>query len=94
MLHEPAVVIGRDLAAKRKSSLGLKLFFIYALIYAGFVFIGLFRPEWMGVRIIFGLNLAIVYGFMLIIIAIVMGFFYHLACSKLEDKLNDQEDKV
>lgn len=94
MLHKPATEMGSDYAAKRKAKLGVKLFFIYAAIYAGFVFIGVTRPEWMGVRVIFGLNLAIVYGFMLIIIAIVMGFLYHLACSRLEDELNKGEDTV
>jgi uncharacterized membrane protein (DUF485 family) len=92
MLHGPAAEIGKDHAAERKSKLGIKLFWIYALIYAGFVFINITNPGWMGIRIIWGLNLAIVYGFMLIIIAIVMGFFYHLACSRLEDKLNKGED--
>ncbi len=93
MLHEPASPQQEDKAAERKSRLGLKLFFVYAIIYAGFVFIGVTKPSLMGIRVIFGLNLAIVYGFGLIIIAIVMGFLYHLACSKLEDKLNIEEDK-
>ena len=93
MLHEPASPQQEDKAAKRKSLLGIKLFFVYAVIYAGFVFIGVTKPALMGVRVIFGLNLAIVYGFGLIIIAIVMGFLYHLACSKMEDKLNEEEGK-
>jgi hypothetical protein len=47
----------------------------------------------MGLRVVWGLNLAIFYGFSLIILAIVMGFLYHLACNRLEDKLNKVEDK-
>jgi uncharacterized membrane protein (DUF485 family) len=94
MLHGPAAELKSDFAAKRKSKLGIKLFFIYALIYAGFVFIGVTHPGWMGLKVIFGLNLAIIYGFSLIIIAIVMGFFYHLACSKLENQLNKEEDTL
>ncbi len=93
MLHQPASPQQEDKAAGRKSRLGLKLFFIYAFIYAGFVFIGVTKPSLMGVNVIFGLNLAIVYGFGLIIIAIVMGFLYHLACSRLEDELNTGEDQ-
>ncbi|MFO7977690.1 MAG: DUF485 domain-containing protein [Bacteroidales bacterium] len=93
MLHEPVSPQQEDKAADRKSRLGLKLFFIYAFIYAGFVFIGVTKPSLMGVNVIFGLNLAIVYGFGLIIIAIVMGFLYHLACSRLEDELNTGEGK-
>ncbi|MFO7723541.1 MAG: DUF485 domain-containing protein [Bacteroidales bacterium] len=91
MLHGSAAELGKDNAAKRKAKLGVKLFFIYAFIYAGFVFIGVARPEWMGVRVVYGLNLAIVYGFSLIIIAVVMGFLYHLACSRLENELNKEE---
>lgn len=94
MLHGKAAELGKDYAAKRKSKLGVKLFFIYAAIYAGFVFIGVTRPDWMGTKVIFGLNLAIVYGFSLIIIAIVMGFLYHLACSRLENELNKGEDTL
>lgn len=93
MFHGPASSHEDDYAAERKSRLGLKLFIAYALIYAGFVTIGVIRPELMGIRIIWGLNLAIVYGFGLILLAIIMGFLYHLACSRLEDKLNHHPDK-
>lgn len=91
MLHEPAAPQQEDKAAERKSRLGLKLFFIYAFVYAGFVFIGVSKPELMGIRVIWGLNLAIGYGFGLILLAIVMGFLYHIECSRLEDKLNEKE---
>jgi uncharacterized membrane protein (DUF485 family) len=94
MLHGPAAKKEDDKAALRKSKLGIKLFFVYALIYAGFVIIGVFSPSLMGVRVAWGLNLAIFYGFGLIILAIVMGFLYHLACSRLEDKLNIKEEKL
>ncbi len=93
MLHEPAAKLEKDNAASYKSKLGLKLFFVYGLVYAGFVLIGVLRPAWMGVRVVWGLNLAIFYGFGLILFAIVMGFLYHLACSRMEDKLNGKEEK-
>jgi uncharacterized membrane protein (DUF485 family) len=93
MLHGPAAKLEDDNAASRKSKLGLKLFLVYGLVYLGFIIIGVFNPSLMGVRVIWGLNLAIFYGFSLIILAIVMGFLYHLACNRLEDKLNNTEDK-
>jgi uncharacterized membrane protein (DUF485 family) len=93
MFHGPATGPGDDQAADLKSRLGLKLFIIYALIYAGFVAIGVVRPEWMGLRIVWGLNLAIIYGFGLILLAIIMGFLYHLACTRLEERLNHKEDQ-
>jgi uncharacterized membrane protein (DUF485 family) len=87
-MHGPAAKLETDHAAAKKAKLGIKLFVFYILIYAGFVVIGLVDPELMGVHIIGKQNLAIVYGFGLIVLAIVMGFIYNAMCSKLEDKMN------
>lgn len=88
MLHEPSAKTGLDKAADKKASLGVKMFFIYTLVYAGFVLIGLTRPELMGLEIIGGQNIAIVYGFGLILLAIIMGFIYNYICTRMEDKMN------
>ncbi|MCU0372916.1 MAG: DUF485 domain-containing protein [Ignavibacteria bacterium] len=88
MLHEPAVVIATDNAAAKKSKLGVILFIFYTLIYSGFVIIGLTKPELMGEELIGGQNIAIVYGFGLIVLAIVMGFIYNFFCTRMENKLN------
>ena len=93
MMHGPAAKLEEDNAAAHKSRLGLKFFLVYGLVYAGFVLIGVFKPELMGVRVAWGLNLAIFYGFGLIILAILMGFIYHMACCRLERKLNNKENK-
>lgn len=89
MLHEPAVSIGADKAAAKKAKLGVIMFFIYTIVYAGFVLIGLTKPEIMGLHLIGEQNIAIVYGFGLIILAIVMGFIYNYYCTKFENKLNN-----
>jgi len=52
------------------------------------VLIGLFKPELMGLELMAGQNIAIIYGFGLIVLAIVMGFIYNYACTRLENKLN------
>lgn len=91
MLHGPAAKLNEDRSSKKKASLGVKLFLAYLVLYAGFTVIGVFKPELMGLRIVFGLNLAIVYGFGLIIVAIVMGWIYHMICSGYEDKMNKEE---
>lgn len=91
MLHEPAVELQEDKSSKAKSKLGIKLFFVYFIIYSGFVALAVAFPELLGKKIIFGLNLAITYGFSLILLAIIMGYIYHLVCSRLEDKLNAEE---
>lgn len=94
MLHGSAAELKEDKSADRKSKLGLKFFFIYLMFYVIFVALCLFYPDFTGTRVAFGLNLAVIYGFSLIILAILMGFFYHLACSRLEDKLNTEGGQV
>lgn len=88
MLHEPTNVIETDNAASKKAKLGVILFIVYTLIYAGFVAIGLTKPELMGLEIIGGQNIAIIYGFGLIVLAIVMGFIYNYFCTRMENKMN------
>jgi len=92
MLHGPAADLKEDKAAKRKSKLGLKFFFVYLFTYASFVFLCVYKPELIGKRVFLGLNLAVVYGFSLIILAVVMGFIYNSMCNKLEDNLNEGEE--
>jgi len=88
MLHEPAAKEEKDDAAAQKAKIGLILFFFYLIVYAGFVAIGLLEPDLMGQKLLLGQNVAIIYGFGLIILAIVMGFIYNKICSDLEDKMN------
>jgi uncharacterized membrane protein (DUF485 family) len=95
MLHQPASSSPEeDYAGKLKSRLGLKLFFFYAVVYSGFVFIGISQPSLMGKKILMGLNLAIIYGFGLILLAIIMGFLYHLAANRLENKMNQKKENL
>jgi len=88
MLHEPATTSQIDYASGYKSKLGVYLFILYALIYAGFVVINVTNPLLME-RIIFsGLNLAVIYGFGLIIFAIVLALVYNHLCTKKEKEMN------
>jgi uncharacterized membrane protein (DUF485 family) len=89
MLHEPAPQNSApDHASDRKAKLGLKLFAFYCLVYAGFVAINVLRPQWMKTEVVLGLNLAVVYGFSLIILAVVMGLIYNLICTRMEDEMS------
>ncbi|TVQ17553.1 MAG: DUF485 domain-containing protein, partial [Bacteroidetes bacterium] len=80
-------------ASKQKTKLGLILFFVYAVIYAGFVIIGLSYTHLLSIKVIVGLNLAVVYGIGLIILAIVMGYVYSLVCTHMEDKMEREARK-
>jgi uncharacterized membrane protein (DUF485 family) len=90
-MHGPAVKLGADNAAAKKSRLGVLLFFAYTLVYAGFVVIGLVNPELLSLHVLGEQNLSIVYGFGLIILAIVMGFIYNAQCTRMEDKMNKKQ---
>lgn len=63
------------------------MFILYAIIYTGFVLINAFNPGLMGSDI-GGLNLAIVYGFGLIIFALMLAFVYNAICTAAEEELN------
>ncbi len=92
MDHGPAVELGVDHAVKKKTKLGVILFFIYLIVYAGFVAIGVADYTLMGKVVLGNQNLAVVYGFGLIIFAILLGLFYNWRCTKFENLMN-KEDK-
>ncbi len=77
-----------DELLKYKQKAGLRLFFIYSAIYAVFVLLNTVFPAMMESVVLFGLNLAIVYGFGLIIIAIILGLVYNWMCTKVERRLD------
>ncbi len=66
--------------AARNARYGMVLFVIYLLIYGGFVVISAFWPEVMAREALFGVNLAITYGFALIAIAMVLALIYTWLC--------------
>lgn len=84
MLHEPASSSGPDHASGYKMRLGVIMFIPYALFYAGFVLINLVKPVLMERVVLFGLNLAVVYGFSLIIVALVLALIYNGRCARME----------
>ena len=84
MLHEPAAPQTEDHAAEYKMRLGLWMFLFYALFYASFVFLNLYSPTLMESTIAWGLNLATVFGFSLIIVALLQALVYDLMCRRQE----------
>ena len=92
MEHGQAVKLGVDHAQKKKTKLGITLFFVYSIIYAIFVAIGVIDYKIMGNIVLGNQNLAVVYGFALILLAIIMGLIYNWICTKYEKELNKEEN--
>jgi len=93
VLHEPARQSGSDHAADYKSRLGVVMFILYALFYGGFVFINLYNPALMGRTVAWGMNLATIYGFALILVALVQALIYDLMCRRREAEFNPGSEK-
>ncbi len=64
----------------RNARFGFILFFVYLIFYGGFVFLSAFSPDSMEATPIDGINLAVIYGFALIIVAFVLALVYGAVC--------------
>lgn len=92
MSHGPSTDWKEDYAADKKTKLGLIMFFIYTIIYASFIIINVRFPKLMSLDI-GSLNLAIVYGFGLILIALAQAVIYNHICTRAEEKM-EAENKA
>jgi uncharacterized membrane protein (DUF485 family) len=61
------------------SRLGLGLFLLYLAFYGGFIALNAFAPQAMELTPVGGVNLAVLYGFALIGLAIVLAVVYGVA---------------
>jgi uncharacterized membrane protein (DUF485 family) len=96
MLHDPATPSGNDPAGPYKIRLGIRMFIFYSLFYASFVAINLISPLSMANIVFAGLNLATVFGFALIVVALIEALIYDWLCRKKEtyyDKLSESKNK-
>lgn len=91
MLHEPASTGGKDPAAAYKSRLGVWMFLLYCVFYISFVAVNLASPTSMENIVFAGLNLATVYGFGLIIVALIQALVYDGLCRAQEARLAESE---
>ncbi len=65
----------------KNAKIGLVMFVVYLLFYGGFVGLNAFAPQTMAQTPLWGINLAILYGFALILVAFVLSLLYGLLCS-------------
>ncbi len=93
MDHGPATDWSCDKASSFKTRVGIWMFVLYAVIYVGFVVINTFEPQLMGSDI-GGLNLAVIYGFGLIVFALMLAFVYNAICTAAEEELNDPVEET
>lgn len=82
----------KEIVTQQKSKLGVRLFFIYLICYAGFVILGVFQYELLATTVFWGLNLALTYGIGLIVFAIILGVIYNHYCAKYEDDAEKLEN--
>jgi uncharacterized membrane protein (DUF485 family) len=78
--QEDAAVVAHN------TRIGLILFTVYVLFYGGFMILSAFWPEVMRKPFLFGVNLAIVYGFALIVAALVLAMVYMRICRKPNER--------
>jgi uncharacterized membrane protein (DUF485 family) len=74
--QEDAAVVAHN------TRIGLVLFACYVALYAGFMALSAFRPATMSKPFLGGANLAVVYGFVLIVAAMVLALLYMRICRK------------
>lgn len=66
--------------ADRNTRLGLRYFFVYTAVYLAFVLVIAFAPQWSEWELIEGLNMAVAWGFGLIVFAFLLAMMYGLGC--------------
>jgi uncharacterized membrane protein (DUF485 family) len=76
----------------RNERVGFVLFGIYLLLYGGFVFLSAFSAETMERMPVAGVNLAILYGFGLIVAAFVMALLYGVLSGKSESRAREGDE--
>ncbi|MBI9017599.1 MAG: DUF485 domain-containing protein [Phycisphaerae bacterium] len=94
MLHEPAQQAKPDPASAYKTRLGVQMFILYCIVYVGFVAINVIKPTLMENIICCGLNMAVVYGFGLIIFAMILAMIFNSMCTAKEKELATKDQEV
>ncbi len=88
MFHGPAAKVGKDPASGFKTRLGIWMFLAYSIVYALFVVVSVTDISLMEMEVFTGVNLAVFYGFGLIIVALIQALIYNHLCTKKERELN------
>ena len=76
--------------SNRNARYGLVLFAVYVVLYGGFVLVNAFAPEQMDRIVWSGLNLAVLYGFALIVAALLISLVYGWLCRRPVESSTDE----
>lgn len=90
-MHEPSSEWKKDNAVSIKVIIGKWFFILYAIVYAGFILINIASPKFMSIDI-GSLNMAIIYGFGLILFAMLLAFAYNHISTHAESVMNPESD--
>jgi uncharacterized membrane protein (DUF485 family) len=90
-MNHPAHHEDHPHVVSRNARYGLSLFAVYVLLYAGFIFLAVFRTDALGKPALLGVNLAVVYGFGLIVGAIVLALVYMLLTRRPVHHVREEE---
>lgn len=71
--------------------IGFILFAVYSVFYGSFVLLSAFRPDLMEIKPVAGINLAILYGFGLIVVALLLALVYGAMCQTESSNTKNSE---
>jgi uncharacterized membrane protein (DUF485 family) len=91
-MHEKSSEWKKDNASSLKELLGRWLCLLYSMVYAGFIFINIASPKFMGIDV-GSLNVAIIYGFGLILLAMILALIYNHVSTHAEELLNPEDEE-
>ena len=83
MAHGPATKWKEDKSEGYKAKLGFFMIAVFSIVYAIFILICVISPKTMANNI-GSLNVAVAYGFGIIVLAIIQALVYNFFCSRKE----------
>ena len=85
MTHGPVTEWKEDKSEGYKAKLGFVMIAVFAIVYAIFILICVISPKTMA-NSIGSLNVAVAYGFGIIVLAIIQALIYNFFCSRKENE--------
>lgn len=92
MAHGPATEWKVDKSEGYKAKLGFFMIAVFSIVYAAFILICVISPKTMA-NSVGSLNVAVAYGFGIIVLAIIQALVYNYFCSRKEREY-DGNDSV